>query len=51
MMRGAIIETEARRILNQGISQGKKEIAFRMLKTGKLTVEEIAGQRGWALRK
>jgi len=25
MMRGALIETEARRILNQGISQGKND--------------------------
>ncbi len=49
-----MIQTEARAILNQGISQGismdisqgisecKKEIALRMLKAGKLTVEEIA---------
>ena len=54
MMRGPLIQTEARTILNRGISQGinqgisqgrnqgKKEIALRMLKMGKLTVEEIA---------
>ncbi len=46
MMRGPLIQTEARAILNRGISQGisecKKEIALRMLKMGKLTVEEIA---------
>ena len=50
MMRGATIETSARRILNQGISQGisqginetKKKTALRMLKARKLTVEEIA---------
>jgi predicted HTH domain antitoxin len=45
-MRGSLIQTEARAILNRGISQGisecKKEIALRMLKMGKLTVEEIA---------
>ena len=53
-MRGQLIQTEARAILNQGISQGismgisqgisecKKEIALRMLKMGKLTIEEIA---------
>ena len=46
MMRGPLIQTEARTILNRGISQGisetKKETALRMLKMGKLTVEEIA---------
>jgi len=54
MMRGALIETEARTILNQGIKQGisqgisqginetKKKTAIRMLNVGKLTIEEIA---------
>ena len=50
MMRGPLIQTEARTILNRGISQGisqgisetKRETALRMLKLGKLTVEEIA---------
>ncbi len=42
MMRGPLIQTEARTILNQGISETKKETALRMLKMGKLTVEEIA---------
>lgn len=46
MMRGPLIQTEARTILNRGISQGisetKKETALRMLKMGKLTIEEIA---------
>ncbi len=46
MMRGAMIETSARRILNQGKSQGinetKKKTALRMLQMGKLTIEEIA---------
>lgn len=54
IMGGALIETEARIILNQGIKQGikqgktqgisetKKQTALRMLKMGKLTVEEIA---------
>ncbi len=46
MMRGPLIQTEAKTILNRGISQGisetKKETALRMLKMGKLTVEEIA---------
>lgn len=49
-MGGVLIETEARVILNQGISQGKilgideakKKTAVRMLKKGKLSVEEVA---------
>lgn len=46
MMRGALIETSARTILNQGKKQGisetRKKTALRMLKMGKLTIEEIA---------
>ena len=50
MMRRPLIQTEARTILNRGISQGisqgisetKRETALGMLKMGKLTVEEIA---------
>ena len=38
MMRGPLIKTEARTILNES----KKETALRRLKVGKLTVEEIA---------
>lgn len=49
-MGGALVETEARTILNQGIKQGKsqgisetkKKTALKMLKMGKLTIEEIA---------
>ncbi len=46
MMRGALIETEARRILNKGISEAKKETALKLLKRGKQTVEEIAEDTG-----
>ena len=53
MMRGALIETEARTILNQGknqgISQNQRETALRMLKRGKLTVEEIAEDTGLSI--
>ena len=42
MMRGPLIPTEARTILNQGINETKKKIALRMLKMEKLTIEEIA---------
>ena len=54
MMRGALIETSARTILNQGIKQGKsqgiseakKQTALKLLKRGKQTVEEIAEDTG-----
>ena len=58
MMRGALIETSARTILNQGINQGisqginqgisqnQRETALRLLKRGKQTVEEIAEDTG-----
>ena len=46
MMRGALIETSARTILNQGINEAKKETAIRLLKRGKQTVEEIAEDTG-----
>ena len=46
IMSGALIETEARRILNKGISETKMETALRMLKRGKMTVEEIAEDSG-----
>ena len=46
MMRGALIETSARTILNQGISQNQRETALKLLKRGKLTVEEIAEDTG-----
>ena len=42
MMGGALIETEARRILNKGMNEAQKETAIRLLKRGKQTVEEIA---------
>ena len=46
MMRGALIETSARTILYQGISQNQRETALRMLKRGKMTIEEIAEDTG-----
>ena len=42
IMGGALIETEARKILNQGIDLAKKKTAIKLLKMGKLTIEEIA---------
>ena len=49
MMSGALIETSARTILNQGISQNQRETALRMLKRGKMTAEEIAEDTGLSL--
>ncbi len=58
VMGGALIETEARTILNQGIKQGmnqgikqgindtKKNTALKMLKRGKMSIEEIAEDSG-----
>jgi len=50
MMRGALLETSARTILNQGKSQGisqtQRETALRLLKRGKMTIQEIAEDTG-----
>ncbi len=46
MMRGVLIETEARRILNKGMNEAQKETALRMLKRGKMTIQEIAEDTG-----
>ena len=66
MMRGALLETSARTILNQGINEGinqgirqginqginqgisqnQRETAVRMLKRGKMTIQEIAEDTG-----
>ena len=51
---GALIETEARTILNQGINQGKRqginenkrETALRMLQDGELSIDKIAKYSG-----
>lgn len=50
MISGTVIQTEVRNILNQGKSQGisetKNQIAFKLLRRGKLTIEEIAEDTG-----
>jgi len=50
MMGGALIETEARTILNRGKDEGrnenKKETAIRMLRDGVLPIEKIAEYSG-----
>lgn len=55
MMRGPLIETEARTILNQGIERGiersREETALRMLKRGKLTIAEIAEYSGLSVEE
>ena len=42
VMGGALLETEARTILNRGKNEAQKEMVVNLLKIGKLTVEEIA---------
>ena len=42
MMSGALIETSARRLKNEAENETKKRTALRMIKMGKLTIEEIA---------
>ncbi len=49
VMGGALLETEARTILSQGKNEAKKETALRMLKRGKLTLEEIAEDSGLSI--
>lgn len=53
IMGGALIETEARTILNQGkiqgIDQAKKETALRLLEMGKLTIKEVAEATGLSI--
>ncbi len=45
-MSGALIETSARTILNQGISQNQRETALRMLQDGELSIDKIARYSG-----
>ena len=59
IMGGALIETSARMILNQGINQGKsqgisqnqKETALRMLQDGELPIRKIAKYTGLAVEE
>ncbi len=51
MMGGALLETSARTILNQGISQNQRETALRMLKRGKMSIEEIAEDTGLSVKE
>ena len=50
MMSGALLETEARMILNRGKAEGrnetKKETALRMLQDGELSIDKIAKYSG-----
>lgn len=46
MMGGALIETQARRILKKGMNDANRETALKLLKRGKQTVEEIAEDTG-----
>ena len=46
MMSGALIETEARTILNRGKDEAKKETALRMLQDGEFSFDKIAKYSG-----
>lgn len=46
MMSGALIETSARRLKNEAENETKRNTALRMLKRGKMTIEEIAEDAG-----
>lgn len=50
IMGGALIETEARTILNRGKAEGrdetKKEMALRMLRDGELPIDKVAKYSG-----
>ena len=46
MMRGVLIETSARRLKKEAENETKRNTALRMLKRGKMTIEEIAEDTG-----
>ena len=46
IMGGALIETEARTILNRGKDEAKKETALRMLQDGELPIDKVAKYSG-----
>ena len=51
MMRGALLETSARTILNQGVSQNQRETALRMLQDGELSIDKIAMYTGLSVEE
>ena len=51
MMRGPMIETEAKRMLNKGRDEGKRETALRMIQDGILSIEKIAKYSGLAIKE
>ncbi len=46
MMSGALLETEARTILNRGKDEAKKETTLRMLQDGELPIDKVAKYSG-----
>ncbi len=51
MMSGALLETEARKILNRGKDEAEKETALRMLKDGELSIDKIAKYSGLVIKE
>lgn len=50
-MKGALGTTEARRILNTGQKETKREMALRMIKGGELSLDKIAEYTGLKLEE
>lgn len=50
-MRGPMIQTEARAILNEGINRAREETALKMLENARFTIEEIAKYSGLSVEK
>ncbi len=51
IMGGALIETSARRLKKEAENETKKKTALRLLKRGKLTIEEIAEDTGLSVEE
>ena len=51
MMSGALLETEARKILNRGKDEAEKETALRMLQDGELSIDKIAKYSGLVIKE
>ena len=51
MMSGALLETEARTILNRGKDEAEKETALRMLQDGELSIDKIAKYSGLVIKE
>lgn len=51
MMRGPMIETNARRLRDKAENDAKREAALRMLQDGELSIEKVAKYSGLMIEK